>query len=322
MDICMHLSFSWSFLVALVVTRCLELFSVVPRILWVYCLAVLFRMKTLMVFSSHLSRIRSSQLFMCLTKFFGILFDLSKILCSLLFLKFLPACIMVNSIWLVVLDNIPCLSHFEPIDSICAYARSHQVILFKIIFPTQTSFRTWVGSRQFKPLLIVQLSVFNLSILDQSVCFWSFVLETIISFYLSIRLIRWFLNLMPLHSFFLWVSTDTHISSVMDRPIHCWIVIRQCPSYSITLWVLPLIHSAFGKLYPLLGQPCSAFELVYLLLKLVVYVTKMPDGLNLCLPLIRENPKVFTSHTLPVFYQIKFQHYSFIKARGEWNDMH
>ena len=98
--------------------------------------------------------------------------------------------------------------------------------------------------------------------------------------------------------------------------------IWQCPSYSITLWVLPLIHSAFGKLYPLLGQPCSAFELVYLLLKLVVYVTKMPDGLNLCLPLIRENPKVFTSHTLPVFYQIKFQHYSFIKARGEWNDMH
>ena len=31
---------------------------------------------------------------------------------------------------------------------------------------------------------------------------------------------------------------------------------------------------------------------------------KMPDGLNLCLPLIRENPKLFTSHTLPVFYQI------------------
>ena len=28
------------------------------------------------------------------------------------------------------------------------------------------------------------------------------------------------------------------------------------------LWVLPLIHNAFGKLYPLLGQPCSAFELV------------------------------------------------------------
>jgi len=90
-----------------------------------------FAWKPLRFFSPHLSRIRSSQLFMCLTKFFGILFDLSKILCSLLFLKFLPACIMVNSIWLVVLDNIPCLSHFEPIDSICVYARSHQIILLK-----------------------------------------------------------------------------------------------------------------------------------------------------------------------------------------------
>ena len=166
----------------------------------------------------------------------------------------------------------------------CAYARSHQVILFKIMFPAQTSFWTWVGSWQFRPLFIVQLSVFNLSILDQSVCFWSFVLETIFSFLLSIRLIRWFLDLMPLHSFFLWASTDTHISSVVDRSIHYWIDILECPSYSITLWVLPLIHNAFGKLYPMLGQPCSTFELDHSLLKLVVYVTKMPDGLNLCLP--------------------------------------
>ena len=67
MGICMHLSFSWSFIVALVVTRCLKIFVVVPRILWVYCLAVLFCMKNLMGFFSHLSRIRSSQLFMCLT---------------------------------------------------------------------------------------------------------------------------------------------------------------------------------------------------------------------------------------------------------------
>jgi hypothetical protein len=47
-----------------------------------------------------------------------------------------------------------------------------------------------------------------------------------------------------------------------------------------------------------------------------------PDGLNLCFPLIRENPKVFTSHTHLVFCQINFQHYSFINARGEWNVMH
>jgi hypothetical protein len=46
----------------------------------------------------------------------------------LLLLKFLPARIMVNSICLVVFVDIPCLCHFEPIDSMCAYARSHQVI--------------------------------------------------------------------------------------------------------------------------------------------------------------------------------------------------
>jgi hypothetical protein len=57
-----------------------------------------FHMKALAINSSHLSRIRSSQLLMCLTKSFEMLFDLPKILCSLLLLKFLSACIMVNSI--------------------------------------------------------------------------------------------------------------------------------------------------------------------------------------------------------------------------------
>jgi hypothetical protein len=47
-----------------------------------------------------------------------------------------------------------------------------------------------------------------------------------------------------------------------------------------------------------------------------------PYGLNLCLPLIRDNSKVFTCHTLLVFYQIKFQHYNFIKAGSEWNVIH
>ena len=262
MDICMHLPFSWSFLVALVVTRCLEIFSIVLRILWVYCLAVLFLVKTLTVISSHLSRIHASQLFMCLTKFFWILFDLSKILCSMLLLKFLPACIMVNSIWLVVFINIPCLSHFEPIDSMCAYAHSHQVILFKIIFPAQASFRTWVGSWHFKPLLIVQLSVFNLSILDQSACFWSFVLETIISFYLSFILIRWFLNMIPLHSSSskwvpiltsapLWI-TRSIVGLLTDSVLHI-----QSPCEFFPWYIMPLVNCI-----TFLCQPCSTIKLV------------------------------------------------------------
>jgi hypothetical protein len=131
------------------------------------------------------------------------------------------------------------------------------------------------------------------------------------------------LNLMTLHSFFLWLSTDTHISSIVDRPIHGWIIIRQCPSFSITLWVLPLIHNAFGKLYPLSCQPCSTFELVLITLECLWYMFLWyPDGLNLCLPLIRENLKVFTSHTILVFCRMKFQHYSFVKAGSKWNDMH
>jgi hypothetical protein len=92
-----------------------------------------FRMKTLAVISSHLSRIHSSQLLMCSTKSLEMLFDLPKILCSLLLLKFLPACIMVNSICLVVFVVIPCLCHFKPMDSICAYARDHQDILLNYL---------------------------------------------------------------------------------------------------------------------------------------------------------------------------------------------
>ena len=43
------------------------------------------------------------QLFVCFTKFFKIIFELPKILSSLLILKFLLACIMVNPISLVIL---------------------------------------------------------------------------------------------------------------------------------------------------------------------------------------------------------------------------
>ena len=43
------------------------------------------------------------QLFMCFTKFFEIIFDIPKILSSLLLLKFLLACIMVNPISIVIL---------------------------------------------------------------------------------------------------------------------------------------------------------------------------------------------------------------------------
>jgi hypothetical protein len=92
-----------------------------------------FHMKNLTVNSSHLSRIRSSQLFIYSTKFFEMLFDLPKILYSLFLLKFLPACIMVNTICRVVFVDIPCHCHFEPNDSMCVNARNHQLILINYL---------------------------------------------------------------------------------------------------------------------------------------------------------------------------------------------
>ena len=57
---CIHLPFIQSFPVDLVITRCPEILSVVPRILWAYCLAVLYHMNTPTDNSLHLSSIRSS----------------------------------------------------------------------------------------------------------------------------------------------------------------------------------------------------------------------------------------------------------------------
>ena len=51
--------------------------------------------------------------------------------------------------------------------------------------------------------------------------------------------------------------------------------------------------------------------LCYLLLKIVVYVSKRPLRVEHMLSLDRVNPKVFTSHTLLVLRQITFQHYNF-----------
>ena len=56
---CIHLPFIQSFPVDLVITRCPEILSVVPRILWAHCLAVLYHMNTHTDNSLHLSSIRS-----------------------------------------------------------------------------------------------------------------------------------------------------------------------------------------------------------------------------------------------------------------------
>ena len=119
---------------------------------------------------------------------------------------------------------------------------------------------------------------------------------------------------MPLHSFFLCVSTDTHISSVVDRRVHYWIIIRQCPSYSKNLmkffprYIMPLVivSSPFVN-HALLSSLCC------LLLKFVVYAPKMPLWVEPMPPLIRLNLRVLASLTLLVFCQITFRPYNFIE---------
>ena len=225
MDNHVYSPFIQCFPVDLVITRYPEILSVVPRILWAYCLAVLVTWIPLRIILALTEYPVIPSWFKYSTIVFKILFDLPKILRSLLLLKFLFACIMVNPISLVILLASLVIIILSPLIQYVANARNPQSD--PRIHPSGSDvvlFMNWFSP--IKLSSIVPLSLLDLSILDQSICFWSFVLETIISFYLSIRLIRWFLNLMPLSSFFLWVSTDTHISFVVDRPIHCWIVIR------------------------------------------------------------------------------------------------
>ena len=113
-----------------------------------------------------------------------------------------------------------------------------------------------------------------------------------------------FHNLISLHSFFFWLGTDAHIRSLMDHQILCWNIIRQCPSYSITLEVLsPLVN-------PILWLTNHALlsSLCYLLLKFVVYVPKRPRWVRHMPFLICVNPGTTTGHTLVLLCQIKFQH--------------
>jgi hypothetical protein len=130
---------------------------------------------------------------MCLTKSFEMPFEFPKIPCSLLLLGFLSACIMVNSIWLIVFVDIPCPCHFKPIDSMGAYARGYQVILLNYLSGSEVlPDMSWFSAIQ--TLVDCPTKSFNLSILDQSVCFWSFVLEIINPLYFEHQTIQVFLE--------------------------------------------------------------------------------------------------------------------------------
>ena len=77
--------------------------------------------------------------------------------------------------------------------------------------------------------------------------------------------------------------------------------------YPIVSFIFNHFGSSFsiGKSYPLIDQPCSAFELVLFTLKFVLYVPKMPRWVEPTHSLICVNPKDFTGHTYLVLRQVK-----------------
>jgi len=117
------------------------------------------------------------QLIMCFTKLFEMLSDLSRILYSLWLLKFLSACIMVNSKCLALFIDILCTIILRPLIQYDAVVRNCQSQLESIL-PAQTSFlnMSWFSTNQLPS--VVPLSLFSLSIRNQSVCIRSFDLES------------------------------------------------------------------------------------------------------------------------------------------------
>ena len=85
-------------------------------------------------------------------------------------------------------------------------------------------------------------------------------------------------------------------------------MLDYCPTVSFIFKILcafPPTHIAFGKLYSLLCQPCSASELALITCKVFSNVPKMPRRVELMLSLICVNPKISMGHTLLALRRIK-----------------
>ena len=95
------------------------------------------------------------QLFMCYTKVFEIPFDLPTILSSLLLLKFLLACIMVNPISLVILlASLVIIILSLLTQYVCEYTES-SLILINYLSGWAAILLTGIGSRPIQLSLIV-----------------------------------------------------------------------------------------------------------------------------------------------------------------------
>ena len=135
--------------------------------------------------------------------------------------------------------------------------------------------------------------------------------------HLTIELVSCFYNLISLHSSSsswvpilvsdpLW-TTKSFVGLLSDSVLHIWSPCEFFPWY-----IMPLLSCILC-----LANHALLSGLCYLLLKLVVYVSKKPLWVEHMPSLNRVNPKVFTSLTLLVLHQIKFQHCIFIE-REKW----
>ena len=202
---------------------------------------------------------------MCFTIVLKIPFDFPKIFGSHLLLKFLLAFIMVNPISLqILLASFVTIILCPLILYVCECTQS-SVDPYKLYFQLLSNMN-WISTNQIaidctpKPTQLIHPW--------SECCFWSLDLEIIIPLQLSFELDSCFYNLTSLHSFFLWLSTDAHIRSLVDHQNLLSDFIRQRPSYSISLWAFPRIHNAFGKLYPLLSQAYSTIEFALFILEM------------------------------------------------------
>ena len=127
----LHLPFIRSSPIDLVITRYPEVFSIDPRILCAYCLAVPYYMNT--PFKSILALIEYPlipQLFMCYTKVFELPPDIPKILSNLLLWNFLFAFIMINPISIEILLTFLVIIILSLLTQyVCEYTQSSLILI-------------------------------------------------------------------------------------------------------------------------------------------------------------------------------------------------
>ena len=174
MDNYLPLLFLHSSPVGLVITRYPEILVVVSIILWAYCLAVLCHLNTPMD-NSRTYRVSAHPLVVHvfhngLWKYYSILQESLVAYCSAILVCLHYGCFPY--VWHYSLVSSDTVILILLIQHECECTQL-SVDPFKLSFWLRRHFWTWACSRPIGLPPIVPLSLRNLSILNQSVCFWS-----------------------------------------------------------------------------------------------------------------------------------------------------